>query len=936
MEFILAGSLLGAGFLLSSNGKENRQVYNNDSNEINPSENTIYDSNHIDTTRKEEALKAMKRFQKAKNAIDTNIVPPQFNNKIFNTQNNPIKFLQYPDNINTGTISENIDKKYISSLSGNAINIEEFTHNNMSPFFGSKIKQNTYEQGNQPILELYTGTDKFNSEKKEGKPMFKPDKNINNVYGTQISVSQELDRYVPSQKRTNEVPIEKIHVGPGLNKGYISKPSGGFGQNDTRDFIMPRDTDQIRVLSNPKISYKGRVIAGKNITVNPGEVGAIEKNKPDTYSKHGPERYFTTVGSVTKETAKPCLVMKDTNRKVTKSYTGSGAPVRPKPQMKNASQYRKSTKNSCLKNGPRNATLKNRWKEGNVADYGKKSINMGSNERDMTSERTHTTNVTSIVKALVAPIQDLFKTTRKENTIENVRQIGNFGSSKINKQTVYDPNDIARTTIKETNIHNNRQGGMSGPNKLAIYDPDDIPRTTIKETNIHDVRTGNLGGYERGMVYDPNNVARTTIKETNIHNNHSGNLNNLPSGAVYDPDDVARTTIKEMNIHDNRQGNIGAFEKSTIYDPSDVTRTTIKETNIHNNHSGNLNNLPTSGAVYDPSDIARTTIKETNIHDTRQGHIGTFEKNIIYDPNDVARTTIKETNIHNNHSGNLNNLSTGAVYDPDDVAKTTIKETSVHLTRQGNMNGVERATVYDPTNITRTTMKQTTIYNKNNGNLGSNISKSTVYDPNDIAKTTIKETNIDDVRTGQIGTLEGKEGGYLNNPKNAPNTNRQFTTDEYTGTMDGNVNNNGGKGYLTNKKEAPNTNRQFTTTDYTGSADSSNSAPMSYDDIYSMTINMVKEGTLVGRNPTPSNTSMSVGGSQINQESTKIEEDIINNRDPNKTKIYNTLQELESCSITNEKIEPNNNKLIQRIEPSTLNAFNGNPYTKPLDSFAFN
>ena len=52
------------------------------------------------------------------------------------------------------------------------------------------------------------------------------------------------------------------------------------------------------------------------------------------------------------------------------------------------------------------------------------------------------------------------------------------------KLTVYDPNDIARTTIKETNIHDNRAGNMSGPNKITVHDPNDIARTTIKETNI--------------------------------------------------------------------------------------------------------------------------------------------------------------------------------------------------------------------------------------------------------------------------------------------------------------------------------------------------------------------------------------------------------------------------------------------------------------------
>ena len=133
-------------------------------------------------------------------------------------------------------------------------------------------------------------------------------------------------------------------------------------------------------------------------------------------------------------------------------------------------------------------------------------------------------NLTTAVKSIIAPIQDLFKTSRKENFIGNPRPNGNFGAQIPNKMTVYDPNDVAKTTIKETNIHNEREGNMSGPKKLMVYDPNDVARTTIKETNIHNNREGNIAGHTKSQVYDPNDVARTTIKETNIHNNRSGNM----------------------------------------------------------------------------------------------------------------------------------------------------------------------------------------------------------------------------------------------------------------------------------------------------------------------------------------------------------------------------------------------------------------------------
>ena len=123
-----------------------------------------------------------------------------------------------------------------------------------------------------------------------------------------------------------------MRVGPGLNQGYNSNPAGGFAQNNTRDFIMPKSVDQKRVLTNPKLSFKGRILPGRGLTVEPKKIGAVQKYKPDTFGIHGPERYFTTVGAITKEKKKACIIMKDTNRKNSRQYHGAGAPATKKAQ----------------------------------------------------------------------------------------------------------------------------------------------------------------------------------------------------------------------------------------------------------------------------------------------------------------------------------------------------------------------------------------------------------------------------------------------------------------------------------------------------------------------------------------------------------------------------------------------------------------------------
>ena len=91
---------------------------------------------------------------------------------------------------------------------------------------------------------------------------------------------------------------------------------------------MPKTTDEIRVKTNPKMSYYGRIVSGAKIA-KPAKIGTVYKNRPDTYYIQEPDRYLTTTGAVIAPEQRPCIVTKYTNRKTTelKTRIGSGAPV---------------------------------------------------------------------------------------------------------------------------------------------------------------------------------------------------------------------------------------------------------------------------------------------------------------------------------------------------------------------------------------------------------------------------------------------------------------------------------------------------------------------------------------------------------------------------------------------------------------------------------
>ena len=151
----------------------------------------------------------------------------------------------------------------------------------------------------------------------------------------------------------------------------------------------------------------------------------------------------------------------------------------------------------------------------------------------------------------------------------------------------------------------------NGQTRGAAYDPNDTARTTIKETNIHDNRTGNLHGQTRGTTYDPNDTARTTIKETNIHDNRTGNLHGNSKSHVYDPEDIAKVTIRNTLPEEDHSLNIQGNTRHQVVDPNHIAKTTIRETTETNNYEGHVEAAQRSDGYLVKNVTAKTTNRET-------------------------------------------------------------------------------------------------------------------------------------------------------------------------------------------------------------------------------------------------------------------------------------------------------------------------------------
>lgn len=512
MEVYVFFTLMGLGYIASkSNSSQNASSSNSKKQKKQLTDH--YNQRIIQQSRDLEQEKVQAMYKKSRTPITSKVISSD-----------------YKDIVNSN--AESTPKVYESKLSGMNIPVEEFKHNNMEPFFGGTKKQNVdLNKGNDFLLETYTGTGEIFHDQKMENVCFADvnESSSSSPYMKKDSYQEEYDRMVASRTKNNELPFEKEYVAPGLNDGYTKESNQyGFQPND-RDYAMPKSVDELRQGSNPKLSYQGRTVMGQKGSKR-GFTGKLEKNRATTFHERDIDNLFKTTGAYTKNKHRPCTIIKDTNRKNSTSYTGN---IYRNIGNEQTGKLQESKKHILDEFGARNVD-NSKWSKPEW-DFGKRNILVYSNERDLTTTKTYEGNLQTLVKSVIAPLQDAVRTTPKQYTTFPKHELGNFQTTNPAKQTIFDPTDVARTTIKETFIHDTRTGIVTGEKASVVYDPDQVMKTTTKETLPDYENVINMqSGLKKATVYDPNDVARTTVKETTEDSKRDGNLGNLEGGGAYE------------------------------------------------------------------------------------------------------------------------------------------------------------------------------------------------------------------------------------------------------------------------------------------------------------------------------------------------------------------------------------------------------------------
>jgi len=543
---------------------------------------------------------ATRQSDKFGNYLPNTNIPPQ-NFPVSNINQLVDTVQQYP-NPNTATdkyfnqnlyeqkerqgVSVGKNPQDIFSLTGNYLSSDQFKHNNMIPFNGGKVKGRPYDINiAETVLDNMAGTGSQTIKKIEQAPLFKPEENMQWAYGMPNQSDFYQSRVVPVLKNNNVKPFDTIMVGPGLDQGYGFNGSNGYNAGmEARDKWLPKTVDQLRVETNPKLEYEllGHEGPADSYIKTPSTtqmLGRVEKQRPDTFFINTQDRWLTTTGASKGETLRPIQEMGIIRRNdIPIDYMGPAGAIDVKASTA-PQNYEPAKRNDAIEGMVNHSRAVGKGDHTDKDAFLKSHTNYENHRSTVKQPETIRSGFSGAIGAVIAPLMDILRPTRKDETINSVRVYGDVGTS-VPKSYVYNPQDATPTTIKETTLHsldfniNNQKEGIYVNNYTS-------PDLTQRDTTSCEYFTS-AGGYATGygdMNYDA------------AYRQHN---NDIKSQTIYNRPNQGGTQIfnQQMNIHcrddcDRFAGRVNpAFSRLTGLPPSVQTYGAIHAPQYYNECAG--------------------------------------------------------------------------------------------------------------------------------------------------------------------------------------------------------------------------------------------------------------------------------------------------------------------------------------------------------------
>ena len=461
------------------------------------------------------------------NKYDT---PSVYTDKFFNQE-------VYPET--TGTNS-------FVSMTGQQVDAKYFQHNNMTPYFGAKNRSAILEpESTEGIMDNYSGSGTQYITKQEQSPLFSPGDNYQYAYGAPNQNDFFQSRVNNSMRMANVKPFETQQVGPGLGLGTSNEGSGGYNSGMAmREQWMPKTVDQMRTDNNQRASgigllgHEGPAMSAIQNVPTSNQMGRMEKNRVErTWDMGYGERNFTTCGIEKAPTLHAIPIDRHVNRPETSaSYVGgAGSHL---PEMYKTGEYMES-KHMDLGEVPLGIASITGKQIGTESDYGIKSKRAYPNNRTTTSEETYFGAFSGAIGAVVAPLLDELRPSRKENVIGNLRPYENAQTS-VKSSYLFNPADRPAATIRETTENNKYLYGVNSNQRGGAYQTTDHnaplqQRDTTSASYMGNSSAGagtkQLKPYDAAYRQRNNDIKSYTIKghmvqgNMNIKNSHINQQN---------------------------------------------------------------------------------------------------------------------------------------------------------------------------------------------------------------------------------------------------------------------------------------------------------------------------------------------------------------------------------------------------------------------------
>jgi hypothetical protein len=452
------------------------------------------------------------------------INPNQYSDKYYNPDNYAANEKKMPSNYGVGG---GLQTTY--SLTGNAIDKEQFKHNNMMPYFGGKVRGATADSNiTESVLDNMQGSGSQFFAKREQAPMFKPQEGYQFANGAPNMSDFLQSRVNPSLKMANVKPWEEQRVAPGLNQGYTTTGSAGFNSGmESREFWTEKTVDELRVATNPKTTFELRGHEGPSkyyITDAPtmASQGKVEKYLPEKFYASGPERWLTTTGLEHAPMVRSVEMLQDVNRTDTTSeYYGTRANS---VQSQYVGGENQPSRRPVLPTKDFATPHQVGTGSPTTGDYGIQSYSNLNNNRTTTRQDSGMGNVNGFMKAIVSPLMDFLRPTRKEDVVDNMRSSGNPMTSVTNGY-IFNPADRTKTTIREMTEadldcnHLNVQVNDANAYLVTAHQPTGQQRDT---TNTSHTGGGGPNGFASSKSYEAEYRQRNNVNKTQENRPNQG------------------------------------------------------------------------------------------------------------------------------------------------------------------------------------------------------------------------------------------------------------------------------------------------------------------------------------------------------------------------------------------------------------------------------